>query len=119
MRARLEELEFQGREEEETASESPAGRPAAGRVPVELAVMVRRRGGKPVGVALAEFILRDSKRTPGKQVKELGTVWYWLVDNTNPPIDPDALPDVAGLQENARQAVSDYYGRIAAAGATT
>lgn len=82
-----------------------AGTPGAGRVPVELMVIVRKRGAV---VALAEAIQRPGKRPGTPTVKAPGRVWYWLVKSANPGPDPLAKPDIAAI-DNACQAMAARY----------
>ena len=91
-----------------TAAAYAAGRPASGRVPVELMVLVRRKDGKLQGVGLAEFTTRPSKRDPAKTVRVPGTVWYWLVASTNPPADPNAAPSAQRIQDVAQTTAHAY-----------
>jgi hypothetical protein len=117
-----------------------AGRPGAGRVPVELMTIVRKRGkvggqakstkrrskdepGKAVKnampsmdivVGLAEYTERPSKVKPGKTVKVPGRVWYWLVEQSNPAADPNAMPPLGILNTAATDTVSRYLAAVAA-----
>jgi hypothetical protein len=88
-----------------------AGRPGAGRVPVDLMLIVRKRG-KALG--LAEYTERPSKDEPGKTVKVPGRVWYWLVKSANPPADPNAMPPLGILSATATQMVDRYLAAITA-----
>jgi hypothetical protein len=90
-----------------TAAAYAAGRPAAGRGP-ELMVVVRRRNGKPQGVGLAEFTTRESKTDPTKKVRIPGAIWYWLVDSVNPKADPNAVPDIAKVENMAQNTAYSY-----------
>jgi hypothetical protein len=89
-----------------------AGRPSAGRVPVALTTIVRRRIGKPPAVALAEFSERPSKRDPNKTVKVPGRIWYWLVQQANPGADPAAIPPFSDLRATAIAAADAYLRAI-------
>lgn len=89
-----------------------AGRPSAGRVPVALTTIVRRRVGKPPAVALAEYTERPDKRHPDRLVKVPGRIWYWLVQQTNPAADPEAIPPISQLQSAATDAAAAYLAAI-------
>jgi hypothetical protein len=91
-----------------------AGRPSAGRVPVALTTIVRRRIGKPPAVALAEFSERPSKRDPNKTVKVPGRIWYWLVQQANPGADPAAIPPFSDLRATAIAAADAYLSAVRA-----
>jgi hypothetical protein len=88
-----------------------AGRPGAGRVPVDLMLIVRKRG-KVLG--LAEYTERPSKDEPGKTVKVPGRIWYWLVKQSNPAADPNAMPPMGILNTTATDAVSRYLAAVTA-----
>ena len=90
-----------------------AGRPSAGRVPVALTTIVRRRVGKPPAVALAEYTERPSKRDPNKTVRVPGRIWYWLVQQANPGRDPNATPPMSELRAAAMQAADAYLAAVA------
>jgi hypothetical protein len=90
-----------------------AGRPAAGRVPVDLTTIVRKRTGKPPTVGLAEYTERPSKRDPNKTVKEPGRVWYWLVQQADPAADPNAVPPRAELVALAVSTADAYLNAVA------
>ena len=83
-----------------------AGRPAAGRVPVDLMVIVRKRSGKEPVVALAEYTVQRGKKLPGK-------IWYWLVKQANPGADPNAIPPPDSLRSTAIAAADSYLAAIA------
>lgn len=91
-----------------------AGRPAAGRVPVDLTVVVRKRSGRDAVVALAEYTERPDKRDPAKTVKVPGRIWYWLVKQANPAADPNAMPPMGELNATASSTVSAYLAAITA-----
>jgi hypothetical protein len=83
-----------------------AGRPGAGRVPVDLMVIVRKRAGKEPAVALAEFSTQKGKNVPGR-------IWYWLVKSANPGADPNAIPPPDSLRSTAIAAADSYLSAIA------
>jgi hypothetical protein len=89
-----------------------AGRPSAGRVPVDLTTIFRRRAGKPPVLALAEYTERPSKRDPNKTVRVPGRIWYWLVQQANPGRDPDAIPTFASLRSTATDAADAYLAAV-------
>ena len=82
-----------------------AGRPAAGRVPVELMLIFRGRGR----LALAEKLAPK----PGSTRPQAGRIWYWLVKSANPGPDPAAAPDIAAIAQSARTTVDSYLSAIA------
>ena len=88
-----------------------AGSPSAGRVPVALTTVVRRRAGR-ISVALAEYTERQNKRNPDRSVKVPGRVWYWLVKQANPAADPNAMPPASQLDQAATAAVDQYLAAI-------
>jgi hypothetical protein len=90
-----------------------AGRPAAGRIPVDLMVIVRKRQGKTT-VALAEFSTRPNKRDPNRQIRVPGRIWYWLVQQANPGPDPTAVPPIAELNAAATQTADAYLASLRA-----
>ena len=89
-----------------------AGSPGAGRVPVALTIIARKRSGKPSMVALAEYAERPGKN--GKTIKVPGRIWYWLVQQANPLPggDPNAIPPVPELRAIARSTVEAYLATI-------
>jgi hypothetical protein len=91
-----------------------AGRPGAGRVPVALTTIVRKRTGKPPSVGLAEYTERPGKDDPSRKVKVPGRVWYWLVEQANPLPggDPDAIPPISELRADATAAADAYLAAI-------
>lgn len=91
-----------------------AGRPGAGRVPVDLTVVVRKRSGRDAVVALAEYTERPDKRDPAQRVKVPGRIWYWLVKQANPAADPNAMPPMGELNATATQMVDRYLAAITA-----
>lgn len=89
-----------------TAAAYAAGRPAKGGM--DLMVLVRRKGGKVQGVALAEFTTRQSKRDPSRTVRVPGKIQYWLVASTNPGADPNAAPDIGTVTLQAQRTAYAY-----------
>jgi hypothetical protein len=91
-----------------------AGRPSAGRVPVALTIIFRKRAGKPPAVALAEYTERPDKNDPTRKVKVPGRIWYWLVQQANPIPggDPDAIPPMKDLRAAAMQAADAYLAAV-------